>query len=137
MPAADPFSRVLDEIKGQRREAPAAPVRRPANPAIQMQFVEADPQPLSRDELQGLYGDDTPSEADRVRAPRTTSTDAADIARELAISATHNHDDLHRLRRLFALDNHPDRLDPQYRDIATRRMMIANRLIDEALTRRA
>jgi hypothetical protein len=44
--------------------------------------------------------------------------------------------DLQQIRRNFAKENHPDRFDPAKREEATRRMTLANMLIDEALKRR-
>lgn len=58
------------------------------------------------------------------------------VAVELNISAALSVEDLGRLRREFALGNHPDRLPQCYREQATRRMTIANTLIDDELERR-
>lgn len=65
------------------------------------------------------------------------STDPKLVARELRITTRMSRADLTRLRRSFALANHPDRLTETERDIATRRMMIANELIDDAMKKRA
>ncbi|HEY6632492.1 MAG TPA: hypothetical protein VIZ90_13645 [Rhizobiaceae bacterium] len=43
--------------------------------------------------------------------------------------------DLGRLRRAFALKNHPDRVAPHLRQVALARMQVANGLIDEARRR--
>jgi len=43
--------------------------------------------------------------------------------------------DLGRLRRVFALNNHPDRVAPHLRQRALQRMQVANGLIDEARRR--
>jgi hypothetical protein len=59
----------------------------------------------------------------------------ADIAAELAISSTDTVQSLGEKRRAFAKANHPDRVLPQFRDNATRRMTLANLLIDEAVRR--
>jgi hypothetical protein len=71
----------------------------------------------------------------KVRKVRRT-TDPKAIAGELGITDHMSRHDLARLRRRFALDNHPDRVDYTDRDAATRRMMIANMLIDSALKQR-
>lgn len=63
-------------------------------------------------------------------------TDPQSIARELAINARMSFSDLNSLRRRFALANHPDRVPECDRDNATRRMMVANMLIDHALQSR-
>lgn len=58
-----------------------------------------------------------------------------DIARELGLSRNPGIDELKRIRRLYALSNHPDVATDGSREAATRRMQIANLLIDEALRR--
>ena len=62
-------------------------------------------------------------------------TAPAEIAAELAISAADTVQSLGEKRRAFAKANHPDRVAPQFRDNATRRMTLANLLIDEAVRR--
>jgi hypothetical protein len=62
--------------------------------------------------------------------------DPESVADELRITARMTSSDLNRLRREFALANHPDRADQTQREGATRRMMIANMLIDRELRRR-
>ena len=52
---------------------------------------------------------------------------------ELHLTPSLTAADLKRLRRRFAKANHPDRVAPAVREQATRRMTIANSLIDEAL----
>lgn len=59
----------------------------------------------------------------------------AEITSDLALDACRTERDLRERRRLFALENHPDRVVVEYRDQATRRMMIANQLIDAALVK--
>jgi hypothetical protein len=59
------------------------------------------------------------------------------IAEELGLSENLSKNDLHKLRREFARANHPDRLDPSQRDLATHRMTIANMLIDRELQQRS
>lgn len=63
------------------------------------------------------------------------SIEPADIARELGLTASAGTDDLARIRRAFAFENHPDRVAPQLRERAIVRMQIANMLVDEALRR--
>ncbi|WP_020174367.1 hypothetical protein [Methyloferula stellata] len=55
------------------------------------------------------------------------------IAEELGLSENLSANDLKKLRRAFARANHPDRLAPSQREIATHRMTIANMLIDREL----
>jgi hypothetical protein len=68
------------------------------------------------------------------RLVRTANLEA--ITDELGITAQMTSSDLNRLRRKFALANHPDRTGLDERELATRRMMIANMLIDRELKRR-
>lgn len=57
------------------------------------------------------------------------------VATELAISSRDTLQTLNDKRRAFAKANHPDGIDPLFRDKATMRMKIANLLIDEAIRR--
>ena len=84
--------------------------------------------------------------ADGVSSPATLvdewaygqlSLDPDDIADELGLSAMSSAEALSSIRRKFALQNHPDRVRPAYRDRANQRMTIANMLIDQAGTRLA
>jgi hypothetical protein len=61
--------------------------------------------------------------------------DPAALAAELGLRDGMARAELQRLRRRFALGNHPDRLGAAQRQIASRRMTIANSLIDAALRR--
>ena len=55
------------------------------------------------------------------------------LADELHLSPDLTVDQLRRLRREFAVSNHPDRVEPSERHRATRRMSLVNVLIDKAL----
>jgi hypothetical protein len=61
----------------------------------------------------------------------------AEISEDLALDQCRGPAEIRERRREFALANHPDRVGADYRDAATRRMMIANQLIDAALARLA
>jgi type IV secretory pathway VirB10-like protein len=74
-------------------------------------------------------------EPEPVMPEHLSRTAPADIAVELAISSTDTVQSLGEKRRAFAKANHPDRVLPQFRDNATRRMTLANLLIDEAVRR--
>ena len=65
--------------------------------------------------------------------PEAQSCDPAAVAAELGLRPGLKAAELKRIRRAFALENHPDRLDPSRRELASRRMTLANALIDEAL----
>jgi hypothetical protein len=71
-----------------------------------------------------------PAESEEVLI-QTLSTDPAVIAIELGLNGPVSPD-LNRLRRVFALKNHPDRVPSHLRQQALRRMQVANGLIDEA-----
>jgi hypothetical protein len=60
-------------------------------------------------------------------------SDPETIARELGLSPGLSARELERVRRDFALASHPDRALPWQRELATRRMSLANMLIDQAL----
>ena len=68
--------------------------------------------------------------------PVRKSSDPQAIAAELRITAGMTFSDLNRLRRKFALANHPDRAGLAEQEHATRRMMVANMLIDREVKRR-
>jgi hypothetical protein len=55
------------------------------------------------------------------------------VALELQLSDDLQPSDLERIRRTFAYRNHPDRVGPAHKAHASRRMMVANVLIDQAL----
>jgi len=74
---------------------------------------------------------------DKRRLPRVGRTaDPQSVADELRITAQMSLSDLTRLRREYALANHPDRAGAADRENATRRMMVANMLIDREINRR-
>ncbi|MFP5076836.1 hypothetical protein ACLE20_05965 [Rhizobium sp. YIM 134829] len=58
-----------------------------------------------------------------------------EVLADLGIRPGDNPTRLAEQRRAFAALNHPDRHDPSHRAAATRRMMLANMLVDEALRR--
>jgi hypothetical protein len=81
------------------------------------------------DRLARLYGEERP---EGNQSPVWPADDAA-IAAELRLGAARTGEDLRRIRRSFAMRNHPDRVPAWLRDEATRRMTIANALIDSAM----
>ena len=58
------------------------------------------------------------------------------LARELGLAEDLTTREVERIRRSFALANHPDRVSADQRSLATRRMTVANMLIDKALAER-
>ena len=59
--------------------------------------------------------------------------DVVTIARELGLREADTPEALHRARRKFMWQNHPDRRADISADLATRRVAIANMLVDRAL----
>jgi hypothetical protein len=57
------------------------------------------------------------------------------IRSELGLHSGASEAEIVILRREFALRNHPDRVPAELRDVATRRMMIANDLMDQHIAR--
>ncbi len=74
---------------------------------------------------------ETPAAAETIELP---SIEPDAIAAELGL-ADAAPADFGRLRRTFALKNHPDRVAPHLRQRALQRMQVANGLIDEAKRR--
>ena len=96
------------------------------------------------DRLSALYGEVPPADREAGagatksrREPPRRKSDKETVAEELRLHAGLTRGDLRRIRRDFALRNHPDRVPPWCRDEANQRMTIANTLIDRALKERA
>lgn len=87
--------------------------------------------------LARLYADGHHRSPDRdvepERAPLPPKSEHEQVLDELHLTPNLTPTDLKLLRRRFAKVNHPDRVPPGIREQATRRMTIANSLIDEAL----
>lgn len=83
-------------------------------------------------------GDNEPAPAPdavqlEIKAPRSEDEE---IAEELGLAKAYAKTDLERIRREFAKKNHPDLCPPPFRIRASRRMSIANMLIDARLKER-
>jgi hypothetical protein len=63
---------------------------------------------------------------------RPPSDDPDAIAAELGLSSALTYDQLNRARRRFMWNNHPDRRPDVPRELANRRVAIANMLVDRA-----
>lgn len=71
-------------------------------------------------------------------ALRRAKDDSLETIRgELGLAETLTFEEIGQLRRLFMWRNHPDRQDPAERESATRRVALANMLLDEAEARLA
>ena len=90
-----------------------------------------------------IYAEARSQRAPEPEAPKPEPEIAADerpeheiVADELGLSPGLSVDDLNRVRREYALANHPDRVAAPLREQATRRMTIANTVIDQAIRAR-
>jgi hypothetical protein len=99
--------------------------------------ADADKSHASQHSLACLYGiedqDGIEKQAPEVAKPALLLTSVADV---LGLTLELSVDDLHRVRREFALTYHPDRVAPQLRDQSVQWMSEANNLIDAALAAR-
>ena len=133
------FSDVLDDVSrsaeidlgsGMRYER-----RRTVRPSRMDQVSE-----IARELRLSMFSTLLDSYLENQNAPKASrrlrSTDPQDIAGELSITERMTVGELNRLRRRFALANHPDRVETGERENATHRMMVANMLIDRAVKRR-
>ena len=73
------------------------------------------------------------AEPEQPQPPPSPKSEHEVVVAELQLTPNLTCDDLARIRREFAKVHHPDRVLPPQREEATRRMTIANSLIDEAL----
>ncbi|MFS2155425.1 hypothetical protein [Rhizobium sp. Rhizsp42] len=117
-PSARPGQAYFDnlEFETPRETTNDAPPAEPSPEPVAAPLPEIEPEPIMPEHL-----------------ARTTMPE---IAAELAISANDTIQSLSDKRRGFAKANHPDRVHPLFRDNATKRMTIANQLIDEAIRRK-
>jgi hypothetical protein len=130
--ARDDFASLLDaRTRAAAGSEPGAPSPRRAGPVYAVSGdLESSYESLdTTDALARLYADES---AHAAPSP-SLACDREAIAGELGLTPALGARDLERIRREFALVNHPDRAAPAARDLATRRMTIANMLIDQAL----
>lgn len=137
------FATLLDEmIAAKAREEDVSP-----RPAMPFGFVAPDDAvetlwaSVPREFVAGLYRDTDAKgfveDAPGIQTPEPPplplpSIDPEEIAAELRAAHARAPKDFDRLRREFALANHPDRVEPRLRERALVRMQIANMLIDNA-----
>jgi hypothetical protein len=135
------FGRILDaraRVAERAADEPAARVGDAAAPGVHMHEMLCGMQECRSGtsdgpgpELAQLYDHE---ERQYMAPPEIVQESAVDmVASELRLTRHLTRADLNRMRRDFALANHPDRVGPPLRERATRRMMIANTLIDQAL----
>ncbi|MBO9125183.1 MULTISPECIES: hypothetical protein [unclassified Rhizobium] len=119
-PSAQPGQAYFDnlEFETPRETTNDAPPAEPSPAPVAEPLPEIEPEP------------------EPVMPEHLARTALPEIAAELAISANDTVQSLSDKRRGFAKANHPDRVHPLFRDNATKRMTIANQLIDEAIRRK-
>lgn len=89
---------------------------------------------VAPDAISRRYAEDPASETPRELRPET---DRSSIAAELKLGPRLSREAIYRIRREFALANHPDLFGPAQHETATLRMTMANMLIDEELRKRS
>ena len=114
-PASFEFRRVIDDLAGKVRSYVSANI-------LSRLYDETAAQPDARRRAERLP---TP--------PRPPKSEHDAVVDELHLTPNLSTGDLVKLRREYAKAHHPDRVLPDSREEATRRMTIANVLIDEAL----
>lgn len=132
------FSRVLDEVRIDERAHAVAPTRSPlANPLTNAAAPISDGPPRASGAAE--HWDQAMAwiaETADPRAPAFATGEPSDnlatIASELGVLTGLDIEELARLRRSFMWANHPDRRAAASREIANRRVAIANMLIDQA-----
>lgn len=142
----DEFLKALDEARRAAMddgEGEPSASRHSANPFGGIEFRHAIDRMagkvrsyISAGLLSRLYSDSLshPSATEVVSEPAPPlKTEHEQVVDELHLTPNLTTTDLKIIRRKFAKTNHPDRVPPAVRDEATRRMTIANSLIDEAL----
>lgn len=130
------FNAILEAALRARADALAGAQDGPrvADPAVSEAIAQLlnSPAYVPVGKLAQMYADE---QAGR-RADKARDLDRF-LADELCLSPALSSEDLKRLRREFAIYNHPDRVSPAERERATRRMTLVNVLIDKALKEKA
>lgn len=134
------FSSILDDLLGDRTREPdrahlvsldhlsVAEELHSGRISIAENLVEA----AYRMFAHGPAAPENAEDSDTEAVEPEPSVDPEDIARELGLAKRFRPRDLDRLRRDFALGNHPDRVPEHLRARAMIRMQVANMLIDDA-----
>ncbi len=131
------FTSLLDDLLARADRQDDAPAR----PSVPFGFVTPDAaveelwNSVPSDFVAKVYGEaserETVQTTPSMEMPEPLpSTNPEDIAAELRMANARWPKDFDRIRREFALINHPDKVMPQLRDRAVVRMQIANMMID-------
>lgn len=145
------FESVLERLQAEAEEAGtadvtdadlSAPHRNPTAPfAVFGNSMGSSSVAHAAAAYRDVFGDDVREERDPAppAPPATPShllrTAPEDVAADLGLTGKETRAQLLALRRTFARINHPDGVPVELRSSATRRMMIANMLLDETLRR--
>lgn len=143
----DEFLKALEEARraalGEGEEVPTARARPASGPPLSAEFLRVIDHMagkvrsyVSSHLLSRLYAENTVRpgpDNDAQPPPLPPKSDHDAVMEELHLTPGLTAHDLVRLRREFAKSNHPDMVPSPARDAATRRMTIANSIIDEAL----
>lgn len=130
---APAFEALIDALSADQAEQTYSPTRRPA---LTIEGLEAASGVIpNRALLKDPSGKiEKPAASDGVAA-HELEADAASMLARLGLDGCTTESDVLALRRSFALRNHPDRLPPAMRQLATERMMAVNSLLDRHLAR--
>ena len=126
------FASMLDELLAERAREPDRAHLQSMDYLSVVEELHSGRIVFSDEGLHAAYA----SASEPAIAEPQPSVDPEEIARELGLEGAAKPRDLDRLRRDFALRNHPDRAPEHLRARAVIRMQVANMLIDEAKRRR-
>lgn len=137
------FETVLDgmDVEDVDEDEEESPVRRPrvtAHFLADTSFSDrADRRPLG--ELYEDFGEPPSAEPASPPAPEPPAwldrLSEHEVIDDLGLAPGMTKSEIREKRRAFARGNHPDRVTEQFREAATIRMTIANRLVEAALRR--
>ena len=130
--ASRDFASMLDELLAERVQEPGRAHLVSMDYLSVVEELHSGRIVISDENLQAAYG----SVKEPTAAEPEPSVDPDEIARELCLEGALKSREFDRLRRDFALRNHPDRVPEHLRARAVIRMQVANMLIDEAKRRR-
>lgn len=137
-PHAAGFSHILDARVRAAADEPDAGAEAPLASLTRLEAVldhtrgpDTAQAYVSVDALARAYGDEHPMFTEPEL--RLYRSDIETVAGELGLVPHMTIEDLNRRRRDFAMTNHPDRVPLGQRGTATRRMTIANMLVDQAV----
>lgn len=135
------FTTLLDELLARGGESDG---ESPTRPSVSFGFVTPDAaveelwKSVPTDFVAKVYGESAEREtldaAPGIETPEPEqplpSIEPDDIAAELRMANARWPRDFDRIRREFALQNHPDKVEPHLRERAVVRMQLANMMID-------